>query len=147
MSPPLLKRVTAWPKPVLKPNLVIVLVDADGDKQRRNRLHGSVRTLGVPTVLGVAVQEFEAWLVADVDRVEQLLGREPPLDRSLLSSSESLEPRGSKRALQQWIARSDLADEEERVTRRRIAEALDLEVLRSSCRAFGQFASELSRVR
>ncbi|MFW5921319.1 MAG: DUF4276 family protein, partial [Polyangiales bacterium] len=129
------------------PELVVVLVDADGEKQRRTSVQGHLATATVPAVVGVVIQELEAWLVADSDAVAGLLACEPPIDPSRLSNPEKLRPREAKSMLQQWIAGSENAIEEERLTRRRIAGRIDLEVLRSRCKAFADFVSELGAPR
>lgn len=142
-----LRQLTVWPWPEQKPELVVVLVDADGEKQRRTLVQGHLAAATVPAVVGVAIQEFEAWLIADSGAVSEFLGCEPPIDPSRLSNPERLSPREAKSILQQWIAGSENAPEEERVTRRRIAGSIDLEVLRSRCKAFADFVSELGAPR
>ncbi len=60
-----LRQLTAWPDPELRPALNIVLVDEDEDAQREQGLVQWRAEAVSPTEIGVSVREFEAWLLGD----------------------------------------------------------------------------------
>jgi hypothetical protein len=72
----ILKKLLTWARPELQPDLAIVLVDCDGDRQRKPRLTAALQDRVTPHVIGVAVQEFEPWLIADTACVAKELHRE-----------------------------------------------------------------------
>lgn len=73
-----LRRVLLWARPTLRPDLNIVLVDADaeGATARRDRLTTATQDLPGVRVIAVAVREFEAWLLADADTLRSVTGGE-----------------------------------------------------------------------
>lgn len=79
LNPSELARLCTWGRPDLAPDLVVVLVDRDGDGARRAAMEATVSELGPPpVVVGVAEEEFEAWLLTDVDAVHAAVGAQPP---------------------------------------------------------------------
>src|SRR5689334_6448808 len=60
LHPPTLRKLLTWIDPKKRPDLAIVLVDCDGDSERKKRLEESTASLEAPHVIGVAVQEFES---------------------------------------------------------------------------------------
>ncbi len=113
-----------------QPDLVVVLVDEDGERGRKRKLEGWVQDKQLAHVIAVAVPEFEAWLLGDARAVAEVL------DGDVGSHApETLEPREPKRKLAELTAsRHPDAD---RVTRRRVRLSLssscDLEVLSRTC--------------
>ena len=74
---PTVRRLLTWATPMAKPDLAVVIVDADGEANRHVALRhilSSRREPQPPAVIGVAVQEFEAWLIADEAALRQHLG-------------------------------------------------------------------------
>src|SRR5687767_13026917 len=65
INPTAVRRLLSWPRREQVPHLAIVLVDADGDGQRGTRLRAALAQIQVTHVVAVAIQEFEAWLIAD----------------------------------------------------------------------------------
>jgi hypothetical protein len=69
-----LRRLLMWPSAARRPQLAIVLVDADGDETRRPTLNAATENVTTPRVVAVAVQEVEAWLIADMNAVRIACG-------------------------------------------------------------------------
>jgi hypothetical protein len=127
---------------MLRPDLAIVLVDCDGENTRKSRLEGDLASIPCPKVIAVAVQEFEAWLLADVPSAMRVLGASRPF----LGPPEGLKPGEAKQELAKWVSESALAksDSEARSLRRRLALECDLDVVTKTC---GSFASTLHDMR
>ena len=64
-------------QPVDRPDLIIVLVDADGDPSRKRFLDELVADMPGTKLIAVAVQEFESWLLSDGDALAAVLGVDP----------------------------------------------------------------------
>lgn len=125
-----LRRLCSWATPARAPQLVVVLVDADDDAARKATLEGYLAGLSVPSAVGVAVQEFESWLVADGPAASHVCGATVAVDEEI----ERLERRDAKERLNGWISsQSRLGDRE---IRRSIAETCDLTVLERRCPSF-----------
>ena len=61
-----LRPLLFWADEKRQPDLAIVLVDADGkEKARREELSLALRDIPLTAIAAVAVQEFEAWRIAD----------------------------------------------------------------------------------
>lgn len=137
-----LRRALTWPAD--PPDLGVVLVDADGDNQVYPRMLGIVGRRAqqrVPVVVGVAVQELEAWLVADITAVNRALGRA----HAAVAAPEELPLRAAKDALDGWIgeACAGMPFDARRAKRRSIAEQLSLDEVERRCRAFELFRKDL----
>jgi len=133
-----LRPLLFWGGANKQPDLAIVLVDADGDAGRQRLLDEAIEGVPVKAVVAVAIQEFEAWLVADPDALKSILRK--PL--SVPKSPEKLSRREAKELLQQWCeehARSRDAAE----LRRDLARQCDLDTLAQKCTAFASFLSKL----
>lgn len=135
-------RALTWARPEKRPDLAAIFVDADGEANRHAKLTAILEERdqrSIAAVVGVAVQEFEAWLVADQPAVHEVVGETFPA----APDPQSMPPGGAKRLLDSWIGRTD--DERERhcTHRREIAERCDLDRVEKRCRAFGQFRREL----
>jgi hypothetical protein len=89
-----LRRLLTWPDLQRRPELAIVLVDADGEANRGARLERDIEGLA-HAVVGVAKQEFEAWLIADHAALNAVLG----LALQESQSPEEMKPREAKQLL------------------------------------------------
>ena len=118
-----------------------MLIDRDGDAKRRRDMKKYVSDLSLdpPRVLGIAREEFEAWLVADAETVGNVL--QVTLNRT--KSPESMKPRQAKEILEQWIAKQQ-QNSPKRQIRKKIALNCDLGVLKQRCKwGFARFAEDL----
>src|SRR5581483_11436552 len=73
-----LRQLLTWPAPHRRPDLAIVLVDQDGAPDRRMTLRQLTEGISLPHVIAVAIQEFDAWLIADHGAVAGTLATKPP---------------------------------------------------------------------
>jgi hypothetical protein len=138
LTKPVLRQVLSWSDPAGAPDLAVVLVDLDGEPGRKQRLLEHVADLISRPVIGVAVQEIEAWLVADHVAAGRALDR--TLDQP--SAPEGMRPREAKQLWAAWAAA--LAPEARREARRRMARECDLDAVERACpKGFGTFRSEL----
>ncbi|OFX18709.1 MAG: hypothetical protein A2V77_01155 [Anaeromyxobacter sp. RBG_16_69_14] len=117
----------------------MVLVDADGDRSRKGTLDAG--TAMVPgarlgRVIGVAIEEFEAWLVADDRAVSEGLHATFPTPKA----PETMAPQEAKLLLAEAIA---LAGADPQVVRRTIAEKCGLDAISARCPSFADFRAEL----
>lgn len=141
LKPQVLRPLMQWTEP---PDLAVLVVDRDGEanRNRKQNLQATLRGLSPrPTrVVAVAVEEFEAWLIADISTVQGTLGAS--VDGP--GSPEDLEPGEAKRLLKQW---SDDAptDLDVQPLHRTIAKQLNLDRVRSRCDAFEEFLADLSQ--
>jgi hypothetical protein len=118
-----------------------VLVDGDEDAGRKARLAEVVADLFVPKVIAVAVQEFEAWLIADHRAVCEVLAAAPAQPRE----PERMARRQAKELLVSWMGDRDGSGE--RGVRITLARTCDLDVVRRRCSAFEQFLRDLGSPR
>lgn len=138
-----LRVLCTWIRLEHLPNLVVILVDEDGNTQRRRDLAGAVEAFPSPPspsaiVVAVARQEFESWLIADPRTVTELSGR--PFDQP--SAPESMKPGHAKETLQRHLLEAGKGAEIGQV-RTGIARHLDLDRLRKTCASFDSFLSDL----
>ncbi len=132
-----------WFYPDRMPDALIVLVDEDEDSARRGRLRKDVDAFESPPcvhriVIAVAKQEFEAWLIADANAIQEALGsrfQQPP-------NPESMKRGVAKETLQAAIATSPQAQNPFGV-RVDIARRTRLEVVRKACASFDTFMKDL----
>ncbi len=129
-----LRQLLTWLRK--RPDLAVVLVDADGDNARRATITGWVAGLPVDLAVGVAAQEFEAWLIADVGAVSRALNASVPQP----PDPEAMKPREAKKWLNDRISE---VGADSRAVRMQIANELDLDRLKSACRSFELFLGEL----
>lgn len=131
-----------WPSPARTPDLVVLLVDRDGDETRRSSLQ---RTLGErrlphpPVVVGVAHEEFESWLIADPAATQLVLGAPVETPRA----PDNLGPRAAKAMLNAWI---DEQGADGLASRCAIAERMDLNVACRRSSSLSAFVADLRRV-
>jgi hypothetical protein len=133
-----LRPLLFWADPDKEPDLAVILVDGDGDDSRQALLDSALEDTPVEAVASVAIQEFEAWLVADPATLKSVLRQPlaPP------KPPEKLSRREAKELLKQWCeehARSRDAAE----IRRDIARQCDLDMLAQKCTAFASFLRKL----
>jgi hypothetical protein len=119
----------------------VVVVDADGDNQKASRLRQTAESIsGQPTIIAVAVQEFQAWLLADDAALASALGTSV----QPIVSPEALAPRAAKQQLMTLLAARGT---EGRLLRRELARTLQLEQLRNRCPSFNDFLQDLRAAR
>jgi hypothetical protein len=117
------------------PELVIVLVDADEDKSRKRTLDAHLEGIAGARVIAVAVQEFEAWLLADQRALNTLLGSAVGKP----SAVEEMARREAKELLAALLSKHPDASG----ARRTLALTCDLSVVARECTAFDAFLREL----
>jgi len=132
-----LRRLLTWPLPTMRPDLSIVLVDCDVEPSRRARLEGYVANLPGEKVIAVAVQEFEAWLLADRAVLKKVMGG---VDRPFLGPVEGLQPAGAKRELGEWIGQARASTTDLRFD---LARTVDLAILSREAPSFAALLSSL----
>ncbi len=132
-----LRRLLTWLDSAIRPDLAVIIVDSDGDEGRRSRLLEWVADIPLPRVVAAAVQEFEAWLIADSAAVGRALGRSFPTP----PAPETLRPRAAKKLLANAIAESGLDDAQARLS---IAELAVLDGIAKRCPAFATLRADLA---
>ncbi|MFL5347591.1 MAG: DUF4276 family protein [Hyalangium sp.] len=141
-SPDTLRPLLLWADPKKQPDLAIVLVDADGDDERQGLLDSALEGLSVKAIVSVAIQEFEAWLVADPSALKSALRK--PLASP--KPPEKLAKRQAKELLKEWCEEHASSRDAAEI-RRDIARECDLEVLARQCTAFASFLRKLQAPR
>jgi hypothetical protein len=128
-----LRPLLFWADEDLQPHLALVLVDADGKEDRRADLDSALQALTVQAVAAVAIQEFEAWLLADVEALKSVFRKplSPP------KPPERLGRRQAKELLQQWSA-EHASSKDPTELRRQLAEQCDLDTVARVCPAFAE---------
>lgn len=127
-------------QPVDRPDLLIVLVDADGDTARKRTLESFVADMPGTKVIAVAIQEFESWLVSDADALHRVVSA--PLAQAP-QQPERLEPASAKALLQTLSAAVD----DPAQARVSLADELDLEVVAKKCSSFASCLDELKALK
>lgn len=125
---------------VPSPDVAVVLVDQDEDEARLTSLRVALRGLPIEplTAVGVAVEEFEAWLVADHECVRTQLGPdsellERPQDRARGEAKEYLSRVHSKSGVSMGLWE----------LRREISRTADLGTIAERCSSFRDFEAAL----
>jgi len=131
--------LAGWAPDQKKPDLFVILVDADGEAGREKSLQEWTSDLGA-CAIGVAVQEFEAWLVSDQAAVQRSLGAE----FAAAPDPEGMRPREAKRLLDDAITRSGKPASQVRMA---LAGLLSLALVAKRCRAFKAFFENLRATR
>lgn len=139
-----LPRLVTWLDSARAPDLVVILVDGDGDPYRRRRVLEALDSrpsFSPPTVAGLAVLEFESWLIADIAAVNSVLGS----TQNQTPAPETLRPGQAKELLTRWIAESPLAQDTPTV-RAQLASSLDFDRVGRVCPAFATFLADFRGV-
>lgn len=129
-----IRQLLTWLNPSLTPDLVVVLIDCDGEHDRKRRLEGHVAGLPCTKVIALAVEEFEAWLLADV---ATLAGLAAP--RAYRGRPESLKPGEAKAEFSAYFPREAL-----RETRMKVAHTCDLDVVAKECASFADVLHDIA---
>lgn len=132
-----LAQLLTWPVASRRPDISVVLVDADGDIRRKDRLSAAVAAVPGTKLIAVAVQEFESWLIADQRALADVLGVAPAYP----GPPESLAPTVAKEQLAGWSAS---AGKDGAAARRSLAAVCDLDEVARTCSAFAELRRELS---
>ena len=139
-----IRRVLSWPSEQDRPDLAIVMIDADQDawRKRQQMLRRHIEDLAIapPTVIAVAVREFEAWLIADTKAAGTALRRAVRRSRA----PEQLQPTQAKQILGDWVGGAE-GFEHPGAARVAIAQNLDLETVAKCCPAFGRLRTDLRK--
>jgi hypothetical protein len=98
-----LRQLLTWPAAHRRPDLAIVFVDADGERNRRNTLLEALDRIPLPHVIAVPIQEFESWLIADHAAIGRLIFPVPDQPPSI----EGLSVREAKTMLSRWSSSSN----------------------------------------
>ncbi len=142
LVPRTLVKLLTWTHPVLAPDLAIVLVDADGSTSRLSDLESTIagRAMVVPpAIVAVAVQEFETWLLADLQPLRRITSQR--IDA--LPDLEASAPGQAKHALLSHLATSP---DEQQAARLEICRSCDLDMVERSSSSFRRYLGELRRV-
>jgi hypothetical protein len=133
-----LRQLLSWPLAHKRPDLVVVMVDGDEDPSRRAKLEEHVSDLAVAKVIAVAVQEFEAWLIADHAAVCSALDATPIAPKD----PERMARREAKALLASWMGAHP--ESSARSIRKTLANRCDLDVVRRRCSAFDDLLRALA---
>ena len=133
-----LRRLLAW-VPHRRPDLAVVLVDEDGVDSRLSTLRSYLEAdWSPPVAIGVAVREFESWLIGDMQAVREVL--EIKIDEP--REPEQMKPGEAKALLDGWLEERNRS-KDGRGVRARIAARLRLDALVRTSRSFRRFHEEL----
>ena len=133
-----LRQIVTWPNSNMQPDVTVILADQDGDASREKTLEEFISDRSSNPVIGIAVREFEAWLLGDQNAVRRVID----VHFDPLKSVERMSPREAKECLGNLIGVSEVelgADE----IRREIAYSCDLGVLSKECSSFNSFEQKL----
>ena len=138
INPRILRQLLTPLQAELVPNLFVILVDQDGKRDRGKQLADWTQTITTtPKVIGVAIKEFEAWLIADVKTVRNISGSSIQVDKN----PEDLPCRQAKDKLTKCLGSSD----NKKQLRINIARECNIELLESQCSAFLAFSKDLQK--
>jgi len=126
----------------LRIDLMVVLVDHDGDKKRKATLDAHVEFHHfAPRIISVAVKEFESWLIGDDQLLRGMTAALPDLPRH----PEKLRPGEAKNLLGKVL--QDGGGSAAIAARRiEIARRCDLEIVSRICPSFQQLRADLKRI-
>ncbi len=155
------QRVIAWNSDEI--DLVVLVVDADDqeanrsrdlaralDAIRQNHLDANEEPIHDQSLTGLAIKNFDTWLLADVAQVEILLGipAATPLPQNLEDlPGTSNEGDTAKQILNDWVLSSPYKEEERQRNlhvRWDLAHVVDLETIKKRCtRGYVNFVDHL----
>jgi len=135
----------------------VMLVDADGHgperlkilRQHRERVWSKKDRLFIPVAVGVAIEKFEAWLLADEAALCVTLGL--PRSPGSAESPEGLKgrrggPDDPKARLKAWFEQDGLGPRTYQEQVVAVVEAMDLDTVSRVCpRGFGPFREDVVR--
>ncbi|PZR08652.1 MAG: hypothetical protein DI536_24430 [Archangium gephyra] len=110
-----------------RPDLIIVLVDADDEPHVDGVLERSIEDIPGDKVVAVAVKEFEAWLLCAHEQAP--------------ANVEGLKPGEAKERLASLLASSP----DPKLARKTLAEKLDLDRLLKNSKSFGSCVKKLRK--
>lgn len=121
--------------------LIILLVDSDDQPpaERTAILKNALTRNSLVGATGVAVKEFEAWLIADANALGQVIGK---IDHDC-QAPEKLACKEAKQNLQKWIQDITYPSRQSIDIRRELAIAMNLDVVANLCPSFNAFRQEL----
>lgn len=128
----------AW----LESPLVILLVDAD-DKSHSSRLkilRDALTRNSMDGAAGVAIREFESWLIADAAALRSVFGsgKDTPVN------IESMDRREAKQLLTSWVDAIKSEHRPPHSIRRQLASSLNLDTVSQRCPSFDLFCKEIA---
>jgi len=135
----------------------VMLVDADGHgperlkilREHRERVWSKKDRLFIPVAVGVAIEKFEAWLLADEAALRKTLGSSSPLGP--LVSPEELKgrkggPDDPRARLKAWLEQDRLGPRTYQEQVVAVVEAMDLDTVSRVCpEGFGAFREDVVR--
>jgi hypothetical protein len=136
-----LRQLLRWPRVDRRPDLAVVIVDADDERGRARRLEVATEDVGVARVVGAAVCEFESWLVADALATSRCFARTLPTTKD----PEAMRPREAKELLSQWLGEAVRDGARSQVLRRNLAEICELELVARRCPSFADLMNKIAR--
>lgn len=131
--------LTGWR--LLAPSLIVLLVDSD-DQPRVERaaiLEAALTRHSLTGAVGIAVKEFEAWLIADANAIGQVIGK---VDHDY-QTPQALACGEAKQTLQKWIREIAHPSRQLMDIRKEIATLMDLDVVSNRCPSFKSFRQSL----
>lgn len=134
----LIRLLRAWVREADVPDLALILIDQDGDRQIRTELQNAIRADSpcIRWILAVAIEEFESWLLADASALSQVFSNGARIQRP-----EELGPRRAKTRITGFQPIDPTSTLPTR--HRRIVELMDLEIVREACPSFADFLRDL----
>jgi hypothetical protein len=135
LKPSILDEILAgW---LLAPPLIVLLVDSDEQPtaERAAILEAALARNSLSGAVGVAVKEFESWLLADARTIGEVIGK---VDHDY-QIPEALACGEAKQTLQKWI--KDIAHPARQLIdiRKELANSMDLNVVSNRCPSFKSF--------
>lgn len=122
--------------------LIILLVDSDNQPpaERAAILEAALKRNSLVGAVGIAVKEFESWLIADAQAIRKIIGNNVHHD---FQTPEALACGEAKQQLQKWI--QDIAHPSRQLIdiRRELANAMNLDVVANLCPSFKAFRQAL----
>ncbi len=130
--------LAAW---LLAPPLIVLLVDSDDQPpaERAAILEAGLERNFLAGAVGVAVKEFESWLIADAKSISQVIGKVG----HNYQTPERLACGEAKQTLQTWIQKIAHPARQLIDIRREVATAMNLDVVANLCPSFKAFRQAL----
>ena len=133
--------LSAW---IVEVPLVVLLVDGDDKRpdERAQILREALDRNGFEGAVGVAVREFESWLLADQAALNHVFGpgKQSP------AKIEAMDCRLAKETINSWAAEIAHEGRSALSIRRQLAAAVDLQELGKRCPSFAAFRQEFAQL-